>query len=78
MVTIIFKAGQPNFPTNQDELNSRLKKIETLINNVAGIPTVNIEFTKAAFQLMQDCDLITESNLRFLTSSQNMCSQTFE
>ena len=70
MVTIIFKAGQPNFPTNQDELNSRLKKIETLINNVAGIPTVNIEFTKAAFQLMKDCDLITESNLQFLTSSQ--------
>ena len=62
----IFKAGQPNFPANQDELKKRLEKIKTLINNVAGIPTVNIKFIEAAFQLMQDCDLITANNVNFL------------
>lgn len=65
-MTKVFKAGCPNFPANQAELDKRLAEIERLINNVESVAFVNIKFSEAAFQLMQDCDLITESNIRFL------------
>lgn len=65
-MTKVFKAGCPNFPANQAELDKRLAAIERLINNVESVAFVNIKFSEAAFQLMQDCDLITESNIRFL------------
>ena len=61
-----FKAGFPNFPADQEELDKRLKDIEKLINNDDDVSTVNIKFVEAAFQLMQDCNLITESNIKFL------------
>lgn len=62
----IFKPGFHNFPADQEELDRRLKEIEKLINNDEAVSTVNIKFVEAAFQLMQDCDLITESNVKFL------------
>lgn len=67
----VFREGQPNFPANQAELDKRLTEIEQLINNDKGIPQVNVKFSEAAFQLMQDCDLITESNVKFLSDAQN-------
>lgn len=65
-MAIVFRAGYPNFPANRDELNTRLKKIEELINK----SNANIEFCEAAFKLLEDCDLITKDNLRFLCSAQ--------
>lgn len=65
-MAIVFCAGCPNFPANQDELSRRLKAIEDLINNEKNVAFVNINFSEAAFQLMQDCNLITESNIEFL------------
>lgn len=58
----VFRAGCPNFPSNQAELNRRLEAIEGLINK----SNANIEFVEVAFQLIQDCNLITESNIEFL------------
>lgn len=58
----VFRAGYPNFPANQAELNRRLAAIEGLINK----SNANIEFVEVAFQLIQDCNLITESNIEFL------------
>lgn len=60
----VFKSNESNFPANQAELDRRLAKIEELINK----PKANIEFCEAAFQLMADCDLITEENIDFLIS----------
>lgn len=65
-MAIVFRAGCPNFPVNQAELNRRLAAIEELINNKDNVAFVNIKFSEAAFQLMQDCNLITESNIEFL------------
>lgn len=66
----IFKNGLPNFPTNEIELQRRLEEVEKLINNDDDVPTVNIKFVEAAFQLMQDYGLITESNINFLLDSE--------
>ena len=70
-MAIVFRAGNPNFPANQNELDTRLKEIEKLINNEEGVPKVNIKFSEAAFKLMEDCALITESNLKVLCSAQS-------
>lgn len=58
----VFMNGRPNFPADQAKLNWRLSEIEKLIDKKDS----NIEFVEAAFQLMEDCDLITEENIRFL------------
>ena len=63
---IVFRAGYPNCPANQTELNKRLEEIEQLINK----SDANIPFCEAAFKLIEDCDLITEDNVRFLCSAQ--------
>ena len=63
-MAIVFRAGNPNFPANQDKLNLRLEEIEQLINNDKKVPKVNIKFSEAAFKLMEDCALITEGNLQ--------------
>ena len=60
----VFRNGCPNFPADQ-ELNRRLEDIEKLIKNTGD----NISFIESVFQLMQDCDLITESNVKYLTTS---------
>ena len=65
-MAIVFRAGNPNFPANQDELKMRLNEIEQLVNKL----NANIEFCVAAFKLIEDCDLITEDNVRFLCSAQ--------
>ena len=66
-MSIVFRAGNPNFPVNQDELeDKRLKEIEQLVNKY----DANIPFCEAAFKLIEDCDLITEDNVRFLCSAQ--------
>lgn len=67
-MSIVFRAGNPNFPANQTELKMRLAEIEQLINKK--VPQVNIKFSEAAFKLMEDCSLITESNLKLLCSAQ--------
>ena len=67
----IFREGQPNFPSKY-ELPRRLEEIRKLINNDDKVSQVNIKFVEAAFQLMQDCDLITEDNLNALASA-NYC-----
>ena len=68
-MAIIFRAGNPNFPANQAELKERLAAIEELINNEKKVSPVNITFVEKAFKLMEDCDLITESNIKFLCSA---------
>lgn len=70
-MAIVFRAGNPNFPANQDKLNLRLEEIEQLINNDKKVPKVNIKFSEAAFKLMEDCALITEGNLKLLCSAQS-------
>lgn len=41
-MSIVFRAGNPNFPANKDELNKRLNEIEQLINKFnANIPFCN-------------------------------------
>ena len=65
-MTKIFREEQPNFPPNKDELDWRLAEIESLIN----VAQINIEFIEATFQIMQDCDLITEDNVKFLCNAQ--------
>ena len=67
----IFREGQPNFPANTTELGKRLTEIRQLINNDNKVSEVNINFTEAAFQLMQDCALITENIVKFLCSARN-------
>ena len=68
-MSIIFRAGNPNFPANQAELKERPAEIEELINNEKKVPPVNIKFVEKAFKLMEDWDLITESNIKFLCSA---------
>ena len=65
-MTKVFKSYCPNFPVDQQELDRRLNVIEKLINNDDNVSTVNIKFVELAFQLMQDCGLITEGNVEFL------------
>ena len=67
-MTKVFKSNESNFPANQAELDRRLTEIEELINNDKSVPYVNIKFCEAAFQLMADCDLITEENIELLCS----------
>ena len=64
----IFKAGQPNFPANQAALDGRLEKIKKLINNAKNAPHINIHFMNESLLLMQDCDLITEYIVEYLSS----------
>ena len=64
----IFKAGQPNFPANQAALDGRLEKIKKLINNAKNAPHINIHFMNESLLLMQDCDLITEDIVEYLSS----------
>ena len=65
-MSIVFRAGNPNFPADQDELNKRLNEIEQLVNKY----DANIPFCEKAFKLIEDCDLITEDNVRFLCSAE--------
>lgn len=65
----IFYEGRENFPANETELRARLAAVEKLINNDENVSYVNINFVLAAGQLMQDCGLITENNLRFLSNA---------
>ena len=66
---IVFYEGQPNFPADIKELKERLATIAKLINNDDSVTEVNIKFVEAAFQLMQDCEMLTEKNLRFLCNA---------
>ena len=63
----IFRSGCPNFPKDKAELEKRLKEVEELINK----DRANIDFAETAFKLMEDCDLITEENIKFLSSAQS-------
>lgn len=65
-MTMVFKPNQSNFPNDSNELELRLSEIEKLINKL----NANIDFCKAAFQLMEDCNLITAENIRFLYDAQ--------
>lgn len=58
-----------NFPS-QNELEARLKSIANCINNDENIRQVSIEFCRRAFGLLADCGLITENNVRFLSSAE--------
>lgn len=70
----IFRSGGPNFPKDKDELEKRLKKVKDLVNK----SNANIEFAEAAFKLMEDCDLITEENIKFLSSAQSCESYNYD
>ena len=70
MSEIFSDSARGNFPKNQDELIMRLKNIERCINNEENLQTVSIEFCKRAFRLLADCGLITEENIRFLSSAE--------
>ena len=59
------------FPKNEIELKNRLSKIENLINNDEAIQDINVQFNEKAFKLMQDCNLLTEENIKFLINSQS-------
>lgn len=59
------------FPNNDIDLNNRLSKIENLINNDEAIQDINVQFNEKAFKLMQDCNLFTEENIKFLINSQS-------
>ena len=63
-MTIVFENTQSNFPVNEEELQARLDEIEKLIN--IKVLRVNIKFVEAAFNLMEDCNLISEDNINFL------------
>ena len=63
-MAIVFKTTQSNFPVNEEELQARLDKIEKLINSK--VARVNIKFVEAAFNLIADCNLISEDNINFL------------
>ena len=63
-MAIVFKNTQSNFPVNEEELQARLDKIEKLINSK--VARVNIKFVEAAFNLIADCNLISEDNINFL------------
>ena len=76
-MSIIFRAGNPNFPANQTELDERLAEIEELIDNLKKVPLVNINFVEKAFKLLEDCDLLTEENLKFLCSASACQSYDF-
>ena len=65
-MTKIFRSGRPNFPKDGDELKKRLDEVKSFVNK----DSANIEFAEAAFKLMEDCDLITEENIKFLSSAQ--------
>lgn len=58
----IFRNGIPNFQKDEAELERRLEEIKKLINK----PRDNISFVESVFQLMQDCNLITQDNINFL------------
>lgn len=73
-MSVVFREGQPNFPVDAPTLKTRLDEIEKLINNDAKVSHVNVKFVEKAFQLMQDCDLITETNLNNLRSA-HYCSR---
>ena len=65
-MTKIFRSGRPNFPKDGAELEKRLDEVKSFVNK----DSANIEFAEAAFKLMEGCGLITENNIRFLTSAQ--------
>ena len=69
MSEIFSDSARGNFPKNQAELTARLKSIERCINNDEKLNEVNVEFCKRAFRLLADCGLITEDNIRFLSSA---------
>lgn len=63
-------ARSRNRPKKQDELSARLSNVESCINNDEKLREVNVEFCKRAFRLLADCGLITEDNVRFLSSAE--------
>lgn len=54
---------------NKAELITRLKSIESCINNNERLQEVSIELCKRAFSLLADCALVTEDNVRFLNDA---------
>lgn len=66
-MAIVFRSGHPNFPKFPEDIGIRLNEIYALINKC----NANVEFVEKAFQLMEDCDLITEDNIDFLRSAKS-------
>ena len=64
-MAVIFKSNNPHFPKNESELKARINELENLIN----ADNSNIPFVEAAFKLMEDCNLITQDNINFLTDA---------
>lgn len=75
MVEIFSETGsEKNRPKNRTELAVRLKSIERCINNDENLRQVSIEFCKRAFKLLEDCGLITEDNVYFLSNAE-ICAE---
>ena len=58
-MAVTFKAGNTKFPANDSELGTRLAEIEKLINAEKS----NV------VKLMEDCGLINQENIKFLTDA---------
>lgn len=64
-MAVTFKANNTKFPANDSELTERFAEIENLINAEKS----NVEFVESAFKLIEDCGLITQENIKFLTDA---------
>lgn len=64
-MAVTFKAGNTKFPANDSELGARLAEVEKLINAEKS----NVAFVESAFKLMEDCGLINQENIKFLTDA---------
>lgn len=64
-MAVVFKSNNPKFPANESVLTERLTAIENLIN----ADNANVQFVESAFKLMEDCDLINQDNIKFLTDA---------
>lgn len=74
MAEIFSDSARGNFLKNPDELSARLKSVERCINNDENLQEVNVEFCKRAFRLLEDCGLINEENVRFLSDAE-VCAE---
>ena len=64
-MAVVFKSNNAKFPANESELAERLNEIENLINAEKS----NVAFVESAFKLMENCGLITQENIKFLTDA---------
>ena len=64
-MAVVFKGNNIKFPANESELTSRLVDIENLINAEKS----NVAFVESAFKLMENCGLINQENIKFLTDA---------